>query len=184
MDNNEIDVLFNKIDNLKRHPLLRQLKIKDQLDIPQACLFDKISKDIGKKGQQQQQQQHSPSSMKQNSSLKVTDTQTVIRLNEASKVLANNQTTTGGGGSVNNQTTEMNSELRIIIIDENWSQYCYRIKINTPFGKLINRFCQQVRKADNKSVLFWYHGRCVEDDDTPRTLNIKDNEVILAHYIK
>ncbi|KAH9416408.1 hypothetical protein DERP_015176 [Dermatophagoides pteronyssinus] len=162
MDNNEIDVLFNKIDNLKRHPLLRQLKIKDQLDIPQACLFDKISKDIGKKGQQQQQQ-HSPSSMKQNSSLKVTDTQTVIRLNEASKVLANNQTTTGGGGSVNNQTTEMNSELRIIIIDENWSQF---------------------EKADNKSVLFWYHGRCVEDDDTPRTLNIKDNEVILAHYIK
>lgn len=83
-----------------------------------------------------------------------------------------------------NQTSEAISELRIIIIDENWSQYCYRIKSNTPFGKLINRFCQQVRKADNKSVLFWYHGRLVEDEDTPKTLNIKDNEVILAHYIK
>ena len=77
-----------------------------------------------------------------------------------------------------------NTELRIIIIDENWSQYCYRIKINTPFGKLINRFCQQVRKIDHKSVLFWYHGRLVEDEDTPKTLNIKDGEVILAHYIK
>lgn len=77
-----------------------------------------------------------------------------------------------------------NAELRIIIIDENWSQYCYRIKINTPFGKLINRFCQQVRKIDHKSVLFWYHGRLVEDEDTPKTLNIKDGEVILAHYIK
>lgn len=79
---------------------------------------------------------------------------------------------------------EVNSEIRIVIIDENWSQYCYRIKINTPFGKLINRFCQQVRKTDHDSVLFWYHGRLVEDDDTPKTLNIKDGEVILAHYIK
>lgn len=88
--------------------------------------------------------------------------------------------TTNGNSSVKPE----NAELRIIIIDENWSQYCYRIKINTPFGKLINRFCQQVRKIDHKSVLFWYHGRLVEDEDTPKTLNIKDGEVILAHYIK
>lgn len=77
-----------------------------------------------------------------------------------------------------------NSEIRIVIIDENWSQYCYRIKLNTQFGKLINRFCQQVRKTDNNSVLFWYHGKLVEDEDTPKSLKIKDGEVILAHYIK
>lgn len=79
---------------------------------------------------------------------------------------------------------EVGNELRIIIIDENWSQYCYRIKMNTPFGKLITRFCAQVKRADQSSILFWYHGRLVEDDDTPKTLNVKDGEVILAHYIK
>lgn len=92
--------------------------------------------------------------------------------------------TNGNNSSTATSIPVENTELRIIIIDENWSQYCYRIKINTPFGKLINRFCQQVRKIDHKSVLFWYHGRLVEDDDTPKTLNIKDGEVILAHYIK
>ena len=96
--------------------------------------------------------------------------------------MAANTTTCPNGNSISGKVE--NSELRIIIIDENWSQYCYRIKINTPFGKLINRFCQQVRKIDHKSVLFWYHGRLVEDDDTPKTLNIKDGEVILAHYIE
>lgn len=79
---------------------------------------------------------------------------------------------------------EVGNELRIIIIDENWSQYCYRIKMNTPFGKLITRFCAQVKRADQSSILFWYHGRLVEDEDTPKTLNVKDGEVILAHYIK
>lgn len=182
MDNDEIDALFTKIDNLKRHPLLKHLKIKDQLAIPdigQDCCWDlhlkrRIKEDILKIAHlHPSSSSSSSSSTKQGSAMKATtDSQTVIRMNAASNV-------TGSQAAA-----EMNSELRIIIIDENWSQYCYRIKINTPFGKLINRFCQQVRKADNKSVLFWYHGRCVEDDDTPRTLNIKDNEVILAHYIK
>lgn len=109
-------------------------------------------------------------------------------------VHSNGNTNANGGSTAAPATTTTgaaaptvrveNAELRIIIIDENWSQYCYRIKINTPFGKLINRFCQQVRKIDHKSVLFWYHGRLVEDEDTPKTLNIKDGEVILAHYIK
>lgn len=86
--------------------------------------------------------------------------------------------------SIDSPQNDINSELRIIIIDENWSQYCYRIKVNTPFGRLIQRFCQQVCKADKKAVLFWYHGRLIVDEDTPKSLCIKDNEVILAHYIK
>ncbi|KAH7640197.1 hypothetical protein HUG17_10677 [Dermatophagoides farinae] len=177
MDNDEINALFNKIDNLKRHPLYKYMKIQDQLpitDIGKNSCWDLIFKKQNKDILKLTDLQHHQTSMKA-SEMKGADSQTVIRMNATSNVLTN---------QTSSQTTEMNSELRIIIIDENWSQYCYRIKINTPFGKLINRFCQQVRKADNKSVLFWYHGRCVEDDDTPRTLNIKDNEVILAHYIK
>jgi len=65
------------------------------------------------------------------------------------------------------------------VVGQDGGEVFFKIRDNTKLGKLFEAYCQKKGVASN-SIRFLYDGARVGEDDTPKTLNMEDNDVIDA----
>lgn len=65
-----------------------------------------------------------------------------------------------------------NSEyVTLTLKDQSQNSYCYKVKMTTPMGKLMSNHAQRVGQSI-KTLRFHFGPRRINEDDTPKTLEI------------
>ncbi|KAF4836704.1 Ubiquitin-like protein SMT3 [Colletotrichum siamense] len=75
--------------------------------------------------------------------------------------------------------TPNNTAINIKIVDTTGHTIVFRIKRDTRMQKVMAAFCERQGK-DSKSVRFIFDGTRLVDDDTPRSLDLEEDDVIEA----
>ncbi|KAH0438419.1 ubiquitin family protein [Colletotrichum camelliae] len=75
--------------------------------------------------------------------------------------------------------TPNNAAINIKIVDTTGHTIVFKIKRDTRMQKVMAAFCERQGK-DSKSVRFIFDGTRLVEDDTPRSLDLEDDDVIEA----
>lgn len=71
------------------------------------------------------------------------------------------------------------ASLNIRVVGQDGSEVFFRIRENTPLGKLMDAYCDRQSIARG-SVRFMFDGERISDDQTPAKLDMEDNDVLDA----
>ncbi|KAJ7328803.1 small ubiquitin-related modifier [Mycena olivaceomarginata] len=82
---------------------------------------------------------------------------------------------TGEGGEVKSE--ESQSTINIKVVSSTGEEVFFKIKRSTKLSKLQGAYATKVGK-DVSSIRFLYDGARINDDDTPHSLDMEDNDTI------
>ncbi|KAI0701291.1 ubiquitin-like protein [Cytidiella melzeri] len=72
---------------------------------------------------------------------------------------------------------DANAPINIKVLTQNGEEVYFKIKRNTKLSKLQGAYANKVGK-DVGSIRFLYDGNRINDDDTPASLDMEDNDTI------
>ena len=76
------------------------------------------------------------------------------------------------------QKEDKNKQIHINVTSQNYEDLIFKIKLNTKFKKLFDKYYQKFNIEDKDSVRFIYDGEPINEDQTPESINIGPGEVI------
>ncbi|KAL7076461.1 hypothetical protein ACQ4LE_004182 [Meloidogyne hapla] len=86
---------------------------------------------------------------------------------------ADNNTT-----AVSGETTQQSAEyIKIKVVGQDSNEVHFRVKFGTSMGKLKKAYAERTGVAVN-TLRFLFDGRRVNDDDTPKSLEMEEDDVI------
>eukprot|EP01114_Cavostelium_apophysatum_P000714 TRINITY_DN1064_c0_g1_i2.p1 TRINITY_DN1064_c0_g1~~TRINITY_DN1064_c0_g1_i2.p1 ORF type:complete len:104 (-),score=14.20 TRINITY_DN1064_c0_g1_i2:40-351(-) len=69
--------------------------------------------------------------------------------------------------------------INLRVVAQDGSEVYFKIKKNTPLRKLMEAYCQR-QSVDQNSIRFLYDGQRLSPDQTPKELELEDNDIIDA----
>jgi len=76
-------------------------------------------------------------------------------------------------------------QLRITIIDPNWRCHNWLLQCNTTFGALAESIANKAKNVtDKERMLFWYKGKLAQCEDTPRSLQMANGDVVMLNIVE
>eukprot|EP00168_Porphyra_purpurea_P006582 TRINITY_DN18097_c0_g1_i1.p1 TRINITY_DN18097_c0_g1~~TRINITY_DN18097_c0_g1_i1.p1 ORF type:complete len:108 (+),score=28.98 TRINITY_DN18097_c0_g1_i1:25-324(+) len=76
------------------------------------------------------------------------------------------------------EDTKPNADhINLRVVGQNGSEVYFKIRRNTPLRKLMNAYCER-QTLGRDTVRFLVDGERVQDEATPDTLGLEDNDVI------
>ncbi|KAF8129964.1 ubiquitin-like protein [Boletus edulis] len=81
------------------------------------------------------------------------------------------------GPSQNEVKTEENAPINVKVVSSTGDEVFFKIKRNTKLSKLQGAYAAKVGK-DVSSIRFLYDGNRINEDDTPSSLEMEDNDTI------
>ncbi|KAG6371811.1 ubiquitin-like protein [Boletus reticuloceps] len=79
--------------------------------------------------------------------------------------------------SQNEVKTEENAPINVKVVSSTGDEVFFKIKRNTKLSKLQGAYAAKVGK-DVSSIRFLYDGNRINEDDTPSSLEMEDNDTI------
>ncbi|KZS95321.1 ubiquitin-like protein [Sistotremastrum niveocremeum HHB9708] len=83
----------------------------------------------------------------------------------------------GGGEDATPKTEDPNAPINIKVLTSTGEEVFFKIKRNTKLSKLQGAYANKVGK-DIQTIRFLYEGDRIQEDDTPASLNMDDNDTI------
>jgi len=68
-------------------------------------------------------------------------------------------------------------QLNLKVVGQDGQVIAFKIKRNTPFRKLMHAYCDRTKQAQN-TVRFTFDGTRMNDNDTPKSMDMEDNDTI------
>jgi small ubiquitin-related modifier len=68
-------------------------------------------------------------------------------------------------------------QLNLKVVGQDGQVVQFKIKQNTPLRKLMNAYCDRAKLVQN-TVRFTFDGSRINDNDTPKTMDMEDNDTI------
>jgi small ubiquitin-related modifier len=73
----------------------------------------------------------------------------------------------------------MDDQIVVKVASQDGNEVFFKIKRNTEFGKLMQAYCSRI-DADPHSVRFLYDGQRIQSTDTPKSLEMEEEDIIDA----
>ncbi|KAF7636044.1 Small ubiquitin-related modifier [Meloidogyne graminicola] len=87
---------------------------------------------------------------------------------------ADNNNTTAASGDTTQQAAEY---IKIKVVGQDSNEVHFRVKFGTSMGKLKKAYAERTGVAVN-TLRFLFDGRRVNDEDTPKSLEMEEDDVI------
>jgi small ubiquitin-related modifier len=68
-------------------------------------------------------------------------------------------------------------QLNLKVVGQDGQVIAFKIKRNTPFRKLMHAYCERNKQAQN-TLRFTFDGTRMNDNDTPKSMDMEDNDTI------
>jgi len=82
------------------------------------------------------------------------------------------------GGTGDNASSDPNT-INLRVVSQDGNEVYFKIKKQTPLRKLMDAYCQR-QAIDSNSIRFLYDGQRIQADQTPKELEMEDNDIIDA----
>eukprot|EP01115_Flamella_aegyptia_P014861 TRINITY_DN8744_c0_g3_i1.p1 TRINITY_DN8744_c0_g3~~TRINITY_DN8744_c0_g3_i1.p1 ORF type:complete len:101 (+),score=28.95 TRINITY_DN8744_c0_g3_i1:23-304(+) len=77
------------------------------------------------------------------------------------------------------QKPNISDHINLRVVSQNGTEVYFKIKKNTALRKLMDAYCDRQAQARN-SVRFLYDGQRMQPEQTPKELDMEDNDIIDA----
>jgi small ubiquitin-related modifier len=78
------------------------------------------------------------------------------------------------------QVEQSKNLISINVTSQNYEDIMFKLKKNTPFKKIITKYCERYEITDRKSIKFIFDGDAIREDQTPEEIDMDDGDVIEA----
>jgi len=85
----------------------------------------------------------------------------------------NEEQSQSGGNEVDPNT------INLRVVSQDGNEVYFKIKKQTPLRKLMDAYCQR-QAIDSNSIRFLYDGQRIQAEQTPKELDMEDNDIIDA----
>ncbi|CAF2375891.1 unnamed protein product [Rotaria sp. Silwood2] len=80
-------------------------------------------------------------------------------------------------GATNNSASKADEYIKLRVVGQDNSEVHFKVKMTTSMGKLKKSYAERQGVAIN-SLRFLFDGKRINDDETPKVLEMEDNDTI------